>query len=594
MGLPHEDLDYGALLRASRQLDPAGTTQKIRVALLADAATQRLVPLLQALFHRSGVAAEIYEAPFDAMELETCDAHSGLYRFHPDAIVVLNCVQALRTVFGRFRGNAAGFRDDTIGRITRIWDNIRSRTGAIIIQSNFVMPYERMFGNFDQKVADSFYSSVAALNITVAQRARERHDVLINDLEAVASWAGRRNWFDDRLWDMAKYLCALDVMPLVANNLVDLVLCTRGRVVKCLVLDLDNTLWGGVIGDDGVEGIQLNAHGDGEAFHRFQHYLRGLMDRGILLTVCSKNDLANALLPFEKHPGMVLRREDITVFVANWNDKAENIRQIRATLNIGFDSMVFLDDNPFERSLVRELLPEVIVPEMPEDPADYVRAIAELNLFETNSYSEEDSKRASLYRQEAERRASQESFASVEEFLKSLEMRITVARFDEFHLPRIAQLMQRSNQFNLTTRRRPESECEALMKEGGAIPLYAKLADRLGDHGLISIVILEPRAQEMAITDWLMSCRVLARGVEQFLMNTVFEKARERGLSRVTGEFVPTAKNFMVKDFFARFGFAKIAEDEKGRTRWALETAAYQPRNTFLNPEQPAMAAAAH
>jgi FkbH-like protein len=579
-----EELDYPSLVQASRKLDPATTTQKIRLAVLSDAATQRIVPLLRVLLHRHGIDAEIYEGPFDAIELEVYDAHSGLYRFQPDVIAILNAVQALRARFAGLNGNARSFSEDTAARIARIWDAIQANSRAAIVQSNFVAPYERFFGNFDHKVAESFYSAVLGTNARIVQMARERRNVFLNDLEGVASWIGRRHWFDDRLWDMAKYFCALEALPAAAKNLVDVVACMRGRVVKCVVLDLDNTLWGGVIGDDGVEGIRLSAHGDGEAFYRLQHFVRGLMHRGIVLAVCSKNEMSNALLPFEKHSEMALKREDIAVFIANWNDKAENIRKIRDTLNIGFDSMVFLDDNPFERNLVRQLLPDVIVPELPEDPADYVREIARLNLFETTSFSEEDSKRASLYRQEAERKASQESFGSVEEFLKSLEMRITVARFDPFHLPRIAQLMQRSNQFNLTTRRLGESECEALMKDEGAIPVYAKLSDRLGDHGLISIVVLEICPDEIRIRDWLMSCRVLARGVEQFLMNMVFEKAREHGAARVAGQFMPTAKNAMVKGFFAQFGFEKASEDEQGRAGWVMETAAYQPFKTFLHP----------
>ena len=301
----------------------------------------------------------------------------------------------------------------------------------------------------------------------------------------------------------------------------------RGRVVKCVVLDLDNTLWGGVIGDDGLEGIQLNSHGDGEAFYRFQLFLRELLKRGIILAVCSKNEMANALLPFEKHPEMVLKRDDIACFVANWNDKADNIRHIRETLNIGFDSMVFLDDNAFERDLVRTLVPGVIVPDLPEDPADYVRAISELNLFETTTFSAEDLQRSELYRLEGLRRSEQASFGSLDEFLKSLKMQMTIARFDPYHLPRIAQLIQRSNQFNLTTRRLTEADCADLMNDASFIPLYAKLTDRLGDHGLIAVVILERLEGELAIRDWLMSCRVLKRGVEQALMKEVFQQAKE-------------------------------------------------------------------
>lgn len=586
MASPAGASEYESLIQASKRLDPASTTETVRLALLADAATQRFVPLLRTLFHRRRVDAQIYDAPFDSIELQSYDANSELYRSDPHAIVILNAVQALRADFGRFGGDSAAFLEHIAARTVRIWDAIQSHSRATIIQSNYVLPYERFFGNFDHLAPNSFYATVAALNAVIVERARGHRAVLINDVEALASWVGRRHWFEDRLWDMAKYLCAPECMPLVAHNLADIVMATRGRLVKCVVVDLDNTMWGGVIGDDGVDGIQLSAHGDGEQFYRLQHFLQGLRRRGILLAVCSKNDMHNALLPFEKHPDMVLRRDDFAAFFANWDDKAENIRQIRQILNIGFDSMVFLDDNPFERNLVRELLPDVIVPELPDDPADYVREIALLNLFETNSWSAEDASRADLYRQEALRQESQAGFASVEEFLKSLDMRITVARFDPFHLPRIAQLMQRSNQFNLTTRRLSESECETLMNDSGAIPLYAGLADRLGDHGLISIVILQPSEGELAIQDWLMSCRVLTRGVEQYLMNTVFEHASRLGLARVTGEFIPTPKNAMVREFFAQFGFAKTKEDTDGHTYWALDVAAWQPHNTFLTPSQ--------
>jgi len=570
------------LLQVSRSLDLADTTQKLKLALLSDAATQRFVPLLRALFHRHRVHAEIYEAPFDGIELEVYDAKSGLYQFAPDVVVILNAIQALRAKFLGNLGNQASLVQQTAEKMAGIWEAVQSHSAATLIQSNFVLPYERFFGNFDHKVPDSFYATVAVLNASITQAARQQNGVLTNDVEAIASWIGRRNWFDDRFWDSAKYFCTLDYLPLVAKNLVDIVMASRGQVIKCIVLDLDNTLWGGVIGDDGLDGIQLSAHGDGEAFHRFQLYLRELRNRGILLAACSKNEIENALLPFEKHPEMVLKRDDFAAFVANWSDKADNIRQIRETLNIGFDSMVFLDDNPFERNLVRELIPAIVVPELPEDPADYVRAISELNLFETTSFTADDLKRTELYRVENERKQAQASFASVEEFLQSLDMRITVARFDSFNLPRIAQLIQRSNQFNLTTRRLSASECRTLMDDDRYIPLYAKLADRLGDHGLISVVVLERRGQDLAIRDWLMSCRVLARGVEQFVMNLVFEHAGQLGLTRVTGEYSPTAKNSIVKNFFAQFGFAKLEEGNSNHTHWALPSHAYRPSETFI------------
>jgi|SRR5579863_5132827 FkbH-like protein len=576
-------VDYADLLKASKRLDPTATSQQIKIAVLSDAATQRFVPILRTLFHRLGIDALFYEAPFDGIQLEVVNPCSQLYRFGPDLIVLLNSVQALRAKFARRTGDASTFFEEQARTIVGIWDAVKTHSTATLVQSNFVLPYERYFGNFDQKVPGSFPSVVARLNAHIGQEARSRSSVLINDVESVASWVGRRQWFDDRFWDLAKSFCAVENLPAVAKNIVDIAMASRGRSVKCVVLDLDNTLWGGVIGDDGLDGIVLNARGDGECFWRFQAYLKELRNRGILLAVCSKNELSNALLPFDQHPDMLLKRDDITVFLANWNDKADNIRKIRDVLNIGFDSMVFLDDNPFERNLVRGVLPDVIVPDLPEDPADYVSAVSALNLFETTSFSAEDVNRGELYRIEAHRREAQAAFASAEEFLRSLEMRIEVARFDSFHLPRIAQLIQRSNQFNLTTHRYSEAQCQALMNDPGVLPLYAKLADRLGDHGLIGLVVLEPVGDDLVIRDWLMSCRVLARGVEQYLMNTVVNEARKRNLATIRGEYIRTAKNQMVEDFYSRFGFLKT-EGHADHTHWSLRASDYQDSETFISP----------
>jgi FkbH-like protein len=574
-------MDYAALVRSSRRLEFPPNAQKIRIALLSDAATQQFVPLLRALFHRCGIEAAIYEGPFDAVQLETVDSDSGLYRFRPDVIVLLNSVQALRASFSKRAGDAREFFREQSNQLLAVWDAIQSRTSATILQSTFALPYERHFGNFERKTADSLTSIVHSLNGFVAEQSRERTGILLNDVDWVASWIGRQYWFDERFWDLTKTFCALEHLPAVAKNIVDIVMSTRGRVVKCVILDLDNTLWGGVIGDDGLDGIVLNAHGDGEAYYRLQLFLKELLKRGILLAVASKNEMSNALLPFEKHPDMVLRREDITVFMADWSPKADNIRKIRETLNIGFESMVFLDDNPFERELVRGVLPDVIVPELPVDPAEYVRAICELNLFETPAFSAEDLKRSDMYRAEGERRAAQAAFANADDFLRSLEMQIVVSRFDSFHLARIAQLIQRSNQFNLTTRRLSEAECESMMHNPGMTPLYVKLSDRIGDHGLIGVVVLEPDGDTLAIRDWLMSCRVLARGVEQFVMNLVVEQAVRLDLHAVSGQYIQTPKNAMVKDFFAQFGFVKTDESET-HAHWRLTVSEYRPSHTFI------------
>lgn len=577
-------LDYGRLVRESRKLNSGGASQHVRVAILSDAASQQFVPLLKTLFHENGVCVEIYEAPFDAFELEALNPASGLYSFRPDVIFLANCTQALRSRY--YAEQSAGFVEVSTQRMLVIWDALQSHCSARVIQCNYPLPYERQFGNYDLKVPNSLHSVTAELNSQIALHARQRSQVLVCDVESIASYLGRRQWYDERLWALSKTFCHLDCLPYVAQSLVEIVLSSLGQLVKCVILDLDNTLWGGVVGDDGPLGIAIGPHGDGEPFYHFQQFLLTLKKRGILLAVCSKNNRDAAVQPFFENPGMPLKYQDITVFIANFDNKADNIRAIRDRLDIGFDTMVFLDDNPFERELVRKFLPNVIVPELPEDPADYVRAICELNLFETASFSAEDTRRSELYQREAERLALKSSAASIVEFLESLDMKLEVDRFRQERIPRIAQLIQRSNQFNLATHRYTEAECEMMMRdEARFLPLYACLSDRFGDHGLISVVVLHVKPAELEILDWLMSCRVLTRGVEQFLMNRVMDIAIQKGLPRVSGRYIPTPKNGLVKEFYAQFGFENVAESN-GCTRWQLDTAAYRPRQVYIKEGQ--------
>jgi FkbH-like protein len=578
-----QDLDYGRLVRAGRKLSINPGHARKRIALVGDAATQFFVPLLRALFHDNGVTVEVFEGNYDAIDLEVLNPQSDLYKFQPDIILVLNCTQTLRAKYYARAGTGESFAGDSLSHMVDMWEAIHRNCHAVVFQCNFAPAEERFFGNYDQTVAGTLSSVIQRLNQSLAEEARTRKYVFIADIAALAASIGTRSWYDDRHWSASKMFCSPDALPLVTQNFVEMAMTTMGRAIKCLVLDLDNTLWGGVVGDDGPEGIEISAHGDGETFHNFQCYLRELKRRGLILAVCSKNDAEVAIRPFRENPEMALKEEDIAVFVANWDNKADNIRKIRDILDIGLDSMVFVDDNPFERNLVREFLPEVVVPEMPEDPADYVRVLSGLNLFETNSFSAEDTKRVEQYRQEAARRATATEFTNIGDYLKSLEMRIQVERFDSFHISRIAQLIQRSNQFNLTTRRHNQAQCEAMMGDrDGCIPLYVRLSDRFGDHGLISIVIARPEGDTLRITDWLMSCRVLARGVEQCLMNRIFDEAQSRGCKCIVGEYIPTAKNGMVRDFFEQFGFEKTSSDEKGHTCWALDVSRYDPREVYI------------
>jgi len=582
------NLDYFQLLKESGRNLALFGNKSIRVALLADSATQHFVPLLSALFNREGIRAEFYEGSFDAIELEARNPQSALYAFQADVVVILNSVQMLRDKYYRDSASQGAFQEDMLLRLVAVWDSLQANSRATIIQSNYVAPLERFFGNYEYQIPGSLASIARHLNTAILEKMRARTGISLNDIEAVASWVGRKAWFDERLWCIGKSFCAIEYLPLVANNIVKIALANAGQVVKCVVVDLDNTLWGGVVGDDGPHGIQVGAHGDGEAYYRLQSFLRELKKRGVLLAVCSKNDHANAISPFHNNPEMVLKMEDFTVFVANWENKVENLRKIGDELNIGLDSIVFLDDNPFERNAVRMMLPDVIVPELPEDAADYVKALVELNLFETASFSREDTLRAELYEREAHRQVAKSAASNFDEYLQSLKTTIDVSRFVPEQLSRIAQLLQRSNQFNLTTKRHNQAHCEAMMIDTeGCLPLFAKLKDRFGDHGLISIVIARPNhaTRSLIISDWVMSCRVLARGVEEYLMNYLVEKARQMELTTITASYISTAKNAMVKDFYSRFDFAKIANHRDGASDWRLRLEEYRQKTVFIRPE---------
>jgi FkbH-like protein len=578
---PHtENLSYRRLSVAGRTRLSETNLPLRRVAILSDAASQQFVPLMRALLHENGFASEFYEGAFDAIDLEVLNPGSAFYSFQPDTVIVAMATQALRDRY--FHANGSDISQEVVDRIQRVWTVLRSNSDALIIHLNYPMPYERFCGNLDRQINTSLYAVTKNINHELSRVCAAYKNIAICDVEGIAAQIGSVRWYDDRQWNMTKAYCRLEYLPYLTQNIVEMMLTTAGRMVKCLVLDLDNTLWGGVVGDLGHMGIEIAPHGDGEAFYHFQNYLLGLKRRGIILAVCSKNDLANAVEPFQSNPNMVLKRRDIAVFVANWSDKAENIKQIKETLNIGYDAIAFLDDNPFERNLVRGLLPEVIVPEMPEDPADYVSFVSGLNLFEAIAISQEDSARTEMYAVEAQRLEAKQQFSNVEDYLKSLEMQLSINRFDGDNLPRISQLMQRSNQFNVTTRRLSEAACQSLMEDAEtSFPLFATLSDRFGDHGLITIVVMKRDSETLEITDWLMSCRVLARGVEETMMNQVVEIAQKTGCKKVRAQYIPTAKNGMVKDLFSRFGFVK-GLDESECTEWELVPHSYQPAVTHI------------
>jgi len=576
---------YMAMVRAGRHQDgPQPDLPELRVAVLGDHATQQLVLVLRAAILEQGFSPAIYEAEYATAAMEAHDQTSGLYAFKPEIAFLSHAVQKYRARWLALTDSAAreALPEIYLAEVLEIIDALsRARIG--VIASNFALPLERMFGNYGALTRQSLYGSVLAFNALLAQALGSQRSCQINDVMYLANRVGAENFFDERLWVSAKYLCANRCLPDIARSVARAAAVRKGRVTKCIVLDLDNTLWGGVIGDDGMEGIGLGGDPVGEAFQVFQRYLLGLKQRGYVLAVCSKNNEENAMEVFRSHPEMILREDDIAIFTINWNDKASNIEYISRVLNLGLDSFVFVDDSPFERELVRTALPAVAAPDLPEDVADYVAALERTGLFEAMGHSEADAQRNQMYREEGRRTTEELKFGNIDEYLRSLDMSIACGPFRQQHLPRIAQLIQRSNQFNLCTRRFSEADCGHFMNDSEHhVTVQAHLRDKFGDYGLISAICCDIDDGDLVIRELVMSCRVLKRGVEAFLMNHLFRACRERDLRGIRGEYRTSPKNRMVKDFYRDFGFDPLAGGDDDATGWFLAAARYPARPTLI------------
>ena len=546
----------------------------IKLALLGDSATQFLATAIRGEGVARGLSVDLFEAEYNQVERQVLDPTSDLHGFGAEFTVVFQSSHKLLEKYSlapaEARGSLAQERLDFVRTLC-------ATVPGKIIYYNYPEIGDGVFGSYQNKVAGSFVYQVRKLNLELMELSQEFSNLYVCDLAELQAKLGRDFCFDSSVYVSTEMLLSLDALPYVASRTLDIVCAIRGSFRKCLILDLDNTLWGGVVGDDGWENIQIgHGLGIGKAFSEFQQWVRKLKDRGIILCICSKNDEDKAREPFEKNPEMVLRLDDIAVFMANWDNKVENIRTIQRILNIGFDSMVFLDDNPFERNMVREGIPELCVPELPEDPGDYLEYLYGLNLFETASYSSADKDRTKQYQVEARRASSALSFANEADFLKSLGMVSEVRGFDSFNIPRVAQLSQRSNQFNLRTVRYTEDEVRKMGEDPGFACFSFTLADKFGDNGLICVVILEKRDDAtLFVNTWFMSCRVLKRGMEAFTLNTLVAYAREHGFKRIVGEYLPTAKNGMVADHYLRLGFSPLPEAPQ--RLFALDVEACQP-----------------
>jgi FkbH-like protein len=575
-----------ALARLLKRLTLAGHAGAApkRVAVLSSFTVDQLVPMIELFGFAAGVPIRIHHVPYGTFRQEILDPGSELTEFAPQFIFLATNSRDLMHVptLHSDRDAVAQAVEREYAEWHALWSVAHERWACQVIQNNFELPPVRALDNHEIRHPASFAGFVTRVNLALADRAPPF--VTIHDADHLASRFGRLHWADPRHYQVAKFPCAPEAQVDYAHSVASLVVSSTGLAKKCLVLDLDNTLWGGVIGDDGLGGIQLGqGNPEGEAFSSFQQYALSLRQRGVILAVCSKNDEHNAKEPFERHSEMVLGLEDISCFVANWNDMASNLRVIAQRLNIGLDSLVFVDDNPAERAIVRQLVPEVSVPEMPVDPAGYVYALEGHRYFQTLFLEAEDFKRTDFYRANAEREMLlQATPGDIGGYLASLRMTSRLASIDEHTVERCTQLINKSNQFNLTTRRYSVAEVLARSGDPEWVTVSATLADRFGDNGLISVAMARAETDALRIDTWLMSCRVLKRGVERQMLNHLAEQARQRGLRRLEGEYIPSAKNSMVARHYEVLGFQPNGNSAEGATLWELDLSAWQPLTTHI------------
>ena len=553
-----------------------------KIAILGGSTVDDIRNVSEIFLLRAGIKPTFYTSEYNKYYEDAVFGNTTLDDFQPDIIIIFTSFVNLI--------NLPDINDDVdtvnkkldaeFNRYVTMWTKLNEKFSAVIVQNNFDLPFCSTLGNLDAAEIYGQSRFVEEINRRFAEYSRSHANFYVNDIHGLAARIGLENWHNRFQYHAYKFAMNYDVMPVVSLNLAKIIRAVFGKNKKCLVLDLDNTLWGGVIGDDGVDNIQIGHETPAaEAFTEFQNYVLNLKRRGVILAICSKNENDIAESGFT-HPDSVLKLEDFAAFYANWLPKNENIRAIAEELNIGIDSIVFIDDNPAERQLVRDTMPEVEVPEVnPADIFSYIRVIEGAGYFEPVTVSDDDLKRNDTYRENKQRQILAASVESYDEFLKSLEMKAEIDSFKPIYFDRIAQLTNKTNQFNLTTRRFTRAEIESMAADSRYITLYGRLNDKFGDNGLISVIIGERRNDAIHVILWLMSCRVLKRGMEQAMLDALVKHCT--GCKKIIGCYIPTKKNKLVENLYKSFGFTKI-EDKDGTTVWELPIDGYTPKNKFI------------
>jgi len=552
----------------------AENTQRIpkKIAVLGGSTTAEIIDMLELFLLNAGIEPSFYESEYGQFYEDAVFPNEKLTAFAPDLIYVHTSCRNVKNLPTAGDDEAAVEEklSDEMQRFQTAWDSLRAKYHCPVIQNNFELPSLRLFGNQDGVFLQGETAFVRELNRRFAEHIRKTEGLYLHDLEYLSARYGLDAFSDPFYWHMYKYCMSLQAIPEFAYSLSCIIKSIFGKNKKGLVLDLDNTLWGGVIGDDGVGGIELGQETSmGQVYAEFQSYLKRQKQIGVFLTVDSKNEEENALAGLNA-PYSILKPEDFLMIKANWEPKDRNLQEIANAIGVLPESLVFVDDNPAERAIVTDQLPGVLAPEL-EKVEHFARTIDHAGYFEVTTLSEDDKKRNEMYRENLQRAASISKFATYEEYLTSLEMTAQIRPFSEEYLARIAQLTNKSNQFNMTTRRYTQEALAALALDPSVLTLYGALKDRFGDNGIVSVLMGHAEENVLHLNLWLMSCRVLKRDMECAMMDALVEECKKRGLSGIHGYYYKTEKNGMVKDFFAERGFALLKREENGDSEWFFE-----------------------
>ena len=548
-----------------------------RIAVLGGSTTGDIVATLELFLLDNGIQPAFYESEYNAYWQDAMFGNEELDSFKPDVIFIhtsnRNITETLSMAMTREQVDEA--LDRQLEHFTVMWKKLSEKFGCAIIQNNFELPLYRLLGNRDAYDFHGMTSFISRLNEKFCEYARDNKNFYISDINYLSASYGLEKWSNPLYWYMYKYALCLEAVPYLSHSVANIIKSLYGKNKKAFALDLDNTLWGGIVGDDGVDNLALGEEtATAQAYREFQLYVKKHKELGVMLSVCSKNEEENAIAGLN-HPDGWLRPDDFVNIKANWDPKDRNISAIASEINILPESMVFVDDNPAERAIVAGQLPGVAVPEM-DTVENYIRTIDRNGYFEVTSFSEDDLKRNEMYIANAKRAKQQASFENYEDYLLSLQMSAQICDFEPVYIDRITQLTNKSNQFNLTTKRYTPAQMQEVYESDIYIRLFGKLSDKFGDNGVVSVVIGKKQDNELHIDLWLMSCRVLKRDMEYAMLDRLAEESKKQGITKLKGYYYPTAKNKMVKNLYSDFGFEKLSEDEQGNAVYELDISGYE------------------